>query len=327
MNKPAAIVPIHTIDRTEILERSRQRLLGQGRAISSLAGSLSGAFLDAVDTILATRGRLVVCGMGKSGLVGRKIAATMSSTGTPAFFLHASEALHGDLGMVTTEDTVLMISNSGETDEVLRIMKVLGELNVSVVAIAGNPLCSLARLSTVFLNIAIDREACPLNLAPTTSTLVTLALGDVLALALSQARGFEANDFARFHPGGSLGRRLRTRVRDLMRKDSLPIVGPDDVMSQVIISMTEGRCGTAIVKEEGKLRGIITDGDLRRAFQKHVEVMHLTAKEVMTANPVVISQDAFQKDAEEMMQECRVKVLLAVDQHGVVEGILEIFTK
>lgn len=314
-------------NREGLLEQSRKLLLGQSRALASLADRLDHNFADAVQTILQRQGRLVVCGMGKSGLVGRKIAATMSSTGTPAFFLHASEALHGDLGMVTCEDTVLMISNSGETDEVLRILTALREMKVPVIAMAGNSLCSLAQLSTVFLEIAIDREACPLNLAPTTSTLVTLALGDALALALSQARGFEANDFARFHPGGSLGRRLCTRVRDVMRKDDLPIVSSDEDMSRIIMAMTQGRCGTAIVMDDGVLIGIITDGDLRRAFQKHAQVMELQASDVMTSNPVVISEDARQGDAEEMMLENRVKALLAVNSRGRVTGILEIFTK
>jgi len=311
----------------QLLRQARDYLFGQSHAIASLGEKLGTSFAQAVSIVLARKGRLVVCGMGKSGLIGRKIAATLSSTGTPSFFLHASEALHGDLGMVTRDDTVMMISNSGETEEVVRLLRPLQEIGVPVIGFAGNPECTLARLSDVFLSIAVEREACPLNLAPTTSTLVTLALGDALAMALSQERGFRPDDFARCHPGGSLGRRLCTQVRDVMRKNELPIVRPEQSLRDVICVMTEGRCGTAVVVSEGKLRGIITDGDLRRAFQKHDSPMNLTAREVMSRDPLVIRDDALYGDADDLMQTKRIKVLIAVTDRGAVSGILEAFAK
>ncbi len=313
---------------SEVISNAKNLLFGQTRAIAELAERLDHRFAEAVSTILACRGRLVVSGMGKSGLVGRKIAATMSSTGTPAFFLHASEALHGDLGMVTSDDTVLMISNSGETDEVLRILRLLTDMSVPVIGMAGKEDCTLARSAGVFLDISVDREACPLNLAPTTSTLVTLALGDALAMAVSQARGFQPHDFARFHPGGSLGRRLCTRVSDVMHSKHLPFVRPDQNMQGLVVTMTVGRCGVAIVVDESdKLLGIVTDGDLRRAFQAYDDAMGLTARDVMTTAPVVIHQDAIFGEAEELMRRRRIKALLAVDDGGFVTGIVEIFSK
>jgi arabinose-5-phosphate isomerase len=275
--------------------------------------------------IAARPGRVVVCGMGKSGLIGRKIAATLSSTGTPAFFLHASEALHGDLGMVTTEDTVVMISNSGETAEVIHLLVPLRDMCVPVIAMTGNGRSTLARKADVFLDISVEREACPLNLAPTTSTLVTLALGDAMAMALSQLRGFEAGDFARCHPGGSLGRRLSTLVSDIMRTDNLPFVRPSDPMKHLVMTMTEGRCGTALVMENEELVGVITDGDLRRAFQKSEDCLSMTAAEIMTRAPLVIREDARLSDAEELMSTKRIKVLVAVDPAGKVRGVVEMY--
>lgn len=309
----------------ELLRSARRFLFDQSHAIAQLGERLDDAFEHATKTILERPGRLVVCGMGKSGLIGRKIAATLSSTGTPAFFLHASEALHGDLGMVTPEDTVMMISNSGETEEVIQLLRPLHSIGVPVIALAGNSECTLARLADVFLSIAVEREACPLNLAPTTSTLVTLALGDALAMALSQARGFRPDDFARCHPGGSLGRRLSTQVRDVMRNEDLPLVTLTQALRDVVCVMTAGRCGTAVVMDGPELKGIITDGDLRRAFQKSDEPMSLCAHDVMTQDPLVVRDDALLGDAEDLMLTKRVKVLLAVSARGDVTGILEKF--
>lgn len=310
-----------------MLEEARLLLKRQSLALASLSERLGANFPIAVSTILGRPGRLVVCGLGKSGLIGRKIAATLSSTGTPSFFLHASEALHGDLGMVTPEDTVLMISNSGETPEIVGILRPLRELGVPVIAMAGSANSTLGRLSNVFLDIGVEREACPLNLAPTTSTLVTLALGDAIAMALSQARDFKAGDFARCHPGGSLGRRLCTRVEDVMRTENLPFVTPNDSMRDVVMTMTRGRCGTAIVVEDELLVGVITDGDLRRAFQKFDDAMSCSARDVMTRSPVVILEDAVLGDAEELMRTHRIKALLAVNHSGMVKGVVEIYSK
>ncbi len=317
--------PLRDADR--MLHGARDYLHAQGRALDDLADRLGEELPTAVNVIAGRPGRVVVCGMGKSGLIGRKIAATLSSTGTPAFFLHASEALHGDLGMVTTDDTVIMISNSGETVEVIHLLVPLRDMRVPVIAMTGNARSTLARKADVFLDISVEREACPLNLAPTTSTLVTLALGDSMAMALSQLRGFEAGDFARCHPGGSLGRRLSTLVSDIMRTENLPFVQPSDAMKDVVMTMTEGRCGTALVMEAGELVGVVTDGDLRRAFQKYDDCISMTAFDVMTRNPVVIREDARLADAEELIRTKRIKLLVAVDRAGKVKGVVEMYPR
>lgn len=314
-------------DGGKILADARRYLKAQSDALSLLADRLGRNFPLAVSMIAARSGRVVVCGMGKSGLIGRKIAATLSSTGTPAFFLHASEALHGDLGMVTAEDTVVMISNSGETAEVLHLLVPLRDMRVPVISLAGNEHSTLARKADIFLDISVDREACPLNLAPTTSTLVTLALGDAMAMALSQMQGFQAGDFARCHPGGSLGRRLSTLVADIMRTDNLPFVHPSQPMKDVVITMTAGRCGMALVIENDDLVGVVTDGDLRRAFQKFDNCISMAARDVMTTNPVVIREDARLVDAEELLSTKRIKVLVAVNQKGKVRGVIEMYPK
>ena len=328
MLQPQAHFVTKSRGESEVVRATRRLLRDQSQAIQELAERLDEDFAEAVRLLLSCRGRLVVSGMGKSGHIGRKIAATMSSTGTPSFFLHASEALHGDLGMVTAADTVLMISNSGETAEVLRIAKLLAPLGVPIIGMAGDKDCTLARVSQVFLDIRVDREACPHNLAPTTSSLVTLALGDALALAVSQARGFEPRDFARFHPGGSLGRRLCTRVSDVMHTKHLPFVRAHETLQSLVVSMTTGRCGLAIVvKEDDTLVGIVTDGDLRRAFQSSGNAMALTAGDIMTRSPVVIHQDAMFGEAENLMQSHRISALLAVDDRGHVTGIVDIYSK
>ncbi len=321
-----AVPSFTTPDCSVLLSDAKQLLRRQAAALGDTAERLGMGFPVAVTTILARPGRVVVCGMGKSGLIGRKIAATLSSTGTPAFFLHASEALHGDLGMVTSDDTVLMISHSGETDEVLRLLPPLREMGVPVIGMAGNENSTLARRANVVLDISVESEACPLNLAPTTSTLITLALGDALAVALSQMRGFQEGDFARCHPGGTLGKRLCTRVEDVMRTENLPFVHPEEPMKDVVMAMTKGRCGTAIVMEDEQLLGVITDGDLRRAFQKYDDCIGRRARDVMTCSPVVIRHDATLGDAEELMRTHRIKVLLAVNQWGKVQGVVEIYS-
>ncbi len=312
-------------DQESVIESARQVLLGQGAALLAFSERVDHSFADAVQLILGRSGRVIVCGIGKSGLVGRKIAATLASTGTPAFFLHASEALHGDLGMVTPEDTVLLISNSGNTKEVLSIVPALHEMDVPVIAMCSGG--ALSRNATVHLSVAVDREACPLNLAPTTSTLVTLALGDALALALSQARGFEEQDFARRHPGGELGRRLYNRVRDVMHKDALPLVLPTDLMSDVLLSITAGRCGLAIVQDaQNNLLGVITDGDLRRALQREPDLLRMSAQDIMTTTPVVISERSLASVAEKLMEQRKIKALIALDDFGHVSGVVEFFS-
>lgn len=303
-------------------------LQAQTEAILAAAERLDESFERAVTLILSRPGRLAVCGLGKSGLIGRKVAATMASTGTPAFFLHPGEALHGDIGMVRSADTALMISNSGETEEILSLIAPLRALGVKQIALVGNLQGTLAREADVVLDVSVEREACPHNLAPTTSTLVTLAVGDALSVALSKARGFRPADFARFHPGGSLGRRLLSRVRDQMHVDDLPIVSADQPLSEVVLEITRGRRGLAVVVDtKNRVLGTITDGDLRRGFQKGTDPMTLQAQELMTLSPVVIHEEAAMTEAVELMKTRRVSALLVVDSEKTFRGIIDIFAR
>lgn len=292
-------------------------------SLQQLALSLGGEFDQAVELLLNCKGRVIVCGMGKSGLVGRKMSATFASTGTPSFFLHPGEALHGDLGKIMPADIIILISNSGETDEVLRLLPSLQDFGNVTVAITNVPGSTLARHARVTLNLMVEREACPNNLAPTTSTLATMALGDALAIALIKARDFQSQDFARYHPGGSLGRKLLTRVADVMHAD-LPVVTPTTPMSQVIEVMTEKRLGLAIVMEGKRLAGILTDGDLRRAMRRERNILDFPAQEFMTANPVTVSPGTRLAEAEQLMHSRSIRALVVVDETTVV-GVLDIF--
>ncbi len=310
------------------LQQARDMLREQADAVDALAARLDHNYLRAVELILRCRGRLVVCGVGKSGLVGRKIAATFASTGTPAFFLHAAEASHGDLGMVTSSDAVLLISNSGETEEVLRLVPHFKDMGLPLVAMVGRAAGSLAGHADVVLDISVDRESCPLNLAPTTSALVTQALGDALAVSLIRARDFRAGDFARFHPGWALGSRLNTRVRDAMKQYDLPFVSPEQSIRDCLMRMTEGRLGLAIVMDgDGGLAGIVTDGDLRRGLQKDKNLLDASVDSIMTREPLTIEDDALLIEAEQEMQRSRVKALIVRDANGRVAGVVEIFAK
>ena len=270
-------------------------------------------------------GHVVVCGMGKSGLIGRKIAATLASTGTPSLFLHPAEAIHGDLGMVRRGDVVILISNSGETEEIVRLLPAFQRLEARIIAMTASATSSLATAAEITLDISVDREACPLNLAPTTSALNTLVLGDAIAVALMEARGFEEADFARTHPGGALGRRLLTRVRDAMRTDSLPFVDPELPVQDAIIAMTEGRLGLALVGTADSLTGILTDGDLRRLLMRGVDLAGTPVREVASPSPLTISAELLMADAEARMQEARVQCLVVTNADGRVEGVVQIF--
>ncbi|OOH92398.1 KpsF/GutQ family sugar isomerase [Pasteurellaceae bacterium 15-036681] len=293
------------------------------QAISRLNTNLSDSFNQAVDMILTCEGRTVVAGIGKSGLVGKKMVATFASTGTPSFFLHPTEAFHGDLGMLKPIDVVILISYSGETDDVNKLIPSLKNFGNRIIAMTGNPKSTLGKHADIVLDISIEREACPNNLAPTTSSLVTMALGDALAIALIKARDFKAEDFARFHPGGSLGRKLLCRVRDVMQR-KLPIVQPSDNFSDCLLVMNEGRMGVAIVMQDEQLQGIITDGDIRRTLAKFgAESLAKTAEEIMTSNPKTIEDSAFLAHAEEFMKEKHIHSLIAVDVNGKVSGIVE----
>ena len=282
------------------------------------------AFADAVATMLTIQGRIVVMGMGKSGHIGRKIAATLASTGAPAMFVHPAEASHGDLGMVTRQDLVLAISNSGESEELRVILPVLKRLGVPLVAMTGNLVSTLASYADHVLDSGVDKEACPLNLAPTASTTAQLALGDAMALALLDARGFKAEDFARSHPGGALGRKLLTLVADVMRTgEQIPQVLPHAALGEVMRQMSaKGLGATAVVDTQNAILGIFTDGDLRRLVETGADLRSLTAQAVMHANPRTILQTALAVEAVELMEQHRVTSLLVVDKNAQLCGVL-----
>ena len=294
----------------------------EAAAVLGLKARLGDSFAQAVALVLGIPGRVVVMGMGKSGHVGRKIAATLASTGTPALFVHPAEASHGDLGMVTAQDLVLVISNSGESQEISAIIPVLKRLGTPLVAMTGNPESSMAQHATVWLNTAVDKEACPLNLAPTASTTAQLAMGDALAVALLDARGFKAEDFARSHPGGALGRKLLTHVSDVMRAgDAVPRVAPTASFSDLMREMSaKGLGATAVVDAQGGVLGIFTDGDLRRWVERGVDLRDKTAQDVMHANPATIAADALAVDAVELMERRKITSVLVIDAAGQLCG-------
>ena len=314
------------VDAAQILQLAASTFTIEAQAIAAMAGRLDDGFVQVVQRMLATKGRVVVTGMGKSGHVGRKIAATLASTGTPAFFVHPGEASHGDLGMVTGDDIVLAISNSGESAEIGVLLPVLKRLGVPVVAMTGNLDSSMARHADWVLNTHVDKEACPLNLAPTASTTAQMAMGDALAVALLDARGFKAEDFARSHPGGALGRRLLTHVADVMRSgDELPHVLPTAGFSALMREMSaKGMGAAAIVDAQGVLQGIFTDGDLRRRIEAGADLRHTTAAEVMFASPRRIAPDALAADAAAMMEEHRITSVLVTDAADHLVGIVHI---
>lgn len=309
-----------------IKESALNTFRAEAEAVQSLAGQLTDDFEKAVRAILATHGKVIVTSMGKSGLVGRKIAATLASTGTPSFFLHPGEAYHGDLGMIEAGDIVLALSNSGQTDEVLRLIPYLQECGNTVIAMTGNAGSTLAKNSTYHLDVSVKSEACPLSLAPTCSTTAQLAMGDALAVALMNERGFRAEDFARFHPGGSLGRRLLTRVGDVMRSEHLPTASPSSRLGEVIITISDARMGVAVILDEGKIAGIVTDGDVRRAMLKYgARFFDITADEIMTRTPKTVSVADRLTDAEQLMQDNKIHSLIVVDRDGKLAGIVELY--
>ena len=291
-----------------------------------LAADGSHAFARAVELLLQCDGRVVVSGIGKSGHIGRKIAATLASTGTPAFFVHPAEAAHGDLGMVTEHDVFIAISNSGETGELLTIVPIVKRMGAKLIAMSGNPNSNLAQLAEVHLDVSVDKEACPMNLAPTTSTTATLAMGDALAIAALDARGFKEDDFARSHPGGALGRRLLTHVRDVMRKDeAIPAVTADTPLSAALLEITKkGMAMTAVVDAQFRAVGIFTDGDLRRLMEKVPDFSKLTIADVMHHNPRTVGPDQLAVEAVQVMEQFRINQLLVADGTGRVVGALHI---
>ena len=313
-----------TFDPDRALALAREPLDIEAAALHGLRERLDARFAQAVTRMLGVRGRVVVMGMGKSGHIGRKIAATLASTGTPAMFVHPAEASHGDLGMIKAVDLVLAISNSGESDELTAILPVLKRLGVPLIAITGGLDSALARHADVVLDSSVTKEACPLNLAPTASTTAQLALGDALAVALLDARGFRAEDFARSHPGGALGRRLLTHVSDVMRTgDAVPRVGPDTPFVDLMREMSaKGLGASAIVDADGRVLGIFTDGDLRRLVEKGVDLRALTASQVMHPQPRTIRADALAAEAAALMESNRITSVLVVDADGRLCGAL-----
>ena len=316
--------PSPTFDAARALALAAHTLDIEAAALIGAKARLAEGFVHAVAAALGCRGRVVVMGMGKSGHVGRKIAATLASTGTPAMFVHPAEASHGDLGMVTGQDVVMAISNSGESDELNLIVPLLKRLHVPLIAMTGRPASTLGRHADIVIDSSVEHEACPLNLAPTASTTTQMALGDALAVALLEARGFRAEDFARSHPGGALGRKLLLHVRDLMRAgDALPRVGPGAHFHAVLREMTSKGLGlTAIVDEADQVLGIFTDGDLRRLIERGADLRALVARDVMHSNPRRIRDDALAVDAADLMEEHRITSVLVIDAAGRLVGTL-----
>jgi arabinose-5-phosphate isomerase len=313
-----------SFDPAQVLRLAHETLDIEAAAVLGLKRRLGDGFAVAVELMLGVSGRVVVMGMGKSGHVGRKIAATLASTGTPAMFVHPAEASHGDLGMIQRQDVVLAISNSGESDELIAIVPLLKRLGAPLVAMTGHTSSTLARHADVVLDSGVEKEACPLNLAPTASTTAQLALGDALAVALLDARGFRAEDFARSHPGGALGRRLLTRVTDIMRSgDEVPRVVPQASFSELMREMTrKGLGASAIADEDGQVFGIFTDGDLRRLVETGRDLRELKARDVMHPHPRHIRDDVLAAEAAQAMEKHRITVLLVLDAGGRLIGAI-----
>jgi arabinose-5-phosphate isomerase len=314
--------PATAFDPAQALRLAQETFDIEAAAVLGLKARIGEAFARAVQAMLQVRGRVVVMGMGKSGHIGRKVAATLASTGTPAMFVHPAEASHGDLGMIKAIDLVLAISNSGEVDEVTSLLPVIKRLGVTLVAMTGNPKSTLAQHADILLDSGVAKEACPLQLAPTASTTAQLALGDALAVALLDARGFRTEDFARSHPGGSLGRKLLTHVSDVMRTGAaVPRVSPDTAFPDLMREMSaKGLGASAIVDAQGRVVGIFTDGDLRRLIEKGVDLRAVRAHEVMHPRPRTIGRDALAVEAVELMEEHRITSVLVVDEQGLLCG-------
>ena len=306
------------------LELAKQVLAIEADAILGLSARLGQEFLDALELLLNCKGRVVVSGIGKSGHVARKIASTMASTGTPAYFVHPAEASHGDLGMITRDDVLVALSNSGESEELLTIVPLIKRQGARLISITGNPASTLAKEADVHLDAHVEKEACPLNLAPTASTTAALALGDALAVAMLDAKGFGVEDFARSHPGGSLGRRLLTHVRDVMRTgENVPSIPASASFAEVVREMSAKRMGmTALLDEAGRVTGIFTDGDLRRALERVGDIKNARMADIMTRNPCTIIADKLAVEAVELMESRKMNQILVVDREGKLVGAL-----
>jgi arabinose-5-phosphate isomerase len=308
----------------QLQQLARQVLTVEAQAVEQLKSRIDDRFVHACELMLRCQGRIVVLGIGKSGHIGGKIAATLASTGTPAFFVHPAEASHGDMGMITARDVVLALSNSGETSELLLILPLIKRLGAPLIALTGQPNSSLAREADVHIDVSVEQEACPLGLAPTSSTTAALAMGDALAVAMLEARGFTAEDFARSHPGGSLGRRLLLHIDDIMhRGDAIPAVASDAWLSEALVEMSAKGLGmTAVLEPDGRLAGVYTDGDLRRTLDRAVDIRRLRVAEVMTRDCVTATPDRLAAEALQIMEQHKINGLLILDPGGRLIGAL-----
>ena len=312
---------------TNVIDVAKKCFRDEAEAILNLIPKLDEDFTKAIGLIIASKGKFIVTGVGKSGHIGAKIASTLASTGTPAFFVNPLDAFHGDLGMICEGDVVMAISNSGQTDELLRFIPMLADRNIPIISMSGNPESLLAKYSDCHLDISVQKEACPLNLAPTSSTTATLALGDALACALMTVRNFKAKDFAKFHPGGSLGRRLLAKVKDYMISDNLPIVTRDSKISDTLLQISRTKMGIAVVVENDEILGAVTDGDIRRTMQRDQDrFFQLTVKDLMNTNPKLIKEDAKLSQAEEVMRQHNIKSLIVVNSDNKLVGVIDAFS-
>jgi arabinose-5-phosphate isomerase len=309
-----------------LIKRAKEVLEIEALAIQCLKGRLGKNFVKAVELILKCRGRAVVSGMGKTGIIAQKFSATLASTGTPSLFLHTAEAIHGDLGKVTGDDVVIVLSNSGSTDEMKQLLPILKKIGAPIIALTGNSKSLLAKYSDVVLDVAVKKEACPLGLAPTASTTAALAMTDALAVCLLERKGFKEKDFAFFHPGGVLGKRLLLSVRDIMRQgQSSAVVREDKLVAQVLLAITRARAGSAVVVDkQGKLKGIFTDGDLRRHIARDKNLPHRPIKEVMTKHPTVVNQDMLAAEAMRILQSKKIDEVPVVDKFMRPVGLLDV---
>lgn len=313
-------------DKSQIVAVARQAIRTETEALSRMEARIGDAFAQAVELLLAGRGKCIVTGMGKSGLVGRKIAATLASTGTPSFFLHPGEAFHGDLGMISPDDIVLALSYSGETDEILKIVPFIHSNGNRLISMTGHPESALAKNSDIHLDVSVEQEACILHLAPTASTTAQIAMGDALAVSLMQLRGFTSVDFARLHPGGSLGRRLLMTVGNVMRSHDLPVVAPDCSAVEMIHAISKGGLGLIVLCDGDRITGIVTDGDLRRAMEhRQGEFFQIRARDIATSCPKTIRSDAKLIEAEQMMTRNKVTSLLVTDAAERLCGVIQIY--
>jgi len=310
----------------KILKIAKEVFEIESKEILNLSNLLTDDFEKCINVVLNTKGKFIISGMGKSGIIGKKIAATLASTGTPSFFLHPGEAYHGDLGMIEKDDVVLLISNSGETDEVLKLIPFLKNQGNITISMTGKPNSTLAINTNYHLNVAVQKEACPLQLAPTSSTTATLVMGDAIAVALMKLRNFEDKDFAQFHPGGSLGRRLLTKIENVMKKENLPICKKNINIKEVIHKITDGKCGLVVVVENSLIQGVITDGDIRRSMENSEDkFFSLKANDLMSKNPKTVNKNEKLTIASKVMNENKVNSLLVVNDQNEFVGIVQMY--